>query len=304
MTIARLSAGLVVVGWLVAGALGSGCSGADDSSTVGGDSQSAQGPSVPPSTTVTAGPNVPIPTGTVTAGPNIPTPTATVTIGPVIPPALLYPGIDEPQKACQQLFAGSSFQGYLIEPVGDHGCPDISSSEGIWEEDSGDCTEAYCRSGFTAIGKAFYVGSAPLVTCRYLQPASEATPKDLYKSLETAVSYPEAFARDIQGILCAKLSGPPLPAGPIPDDLAPIPVCRKCSQANANKVSKPKLAFVPTVGRPRPAAPEPGRAFVAEWPRERGAVTTDRARDVSSKRPDPRDVDPNIDVVYEWAHAS
>jgi hypothetical protein len=237
MAFGRLSAGLVVAGCLVAGVLGGGCAGADaDEPSAGSSSDPAL-----------AGTITPIPT---------------ITVTPVPGPAPIFrPRIDNPAAACDALFDDSTFEGYLIELTGAETCPDISTSLGVWEEDPGDCLNS-CPANGLGVGKAFYVGTAPAAVCRYKRRPSifitypPPTPQQRFSALATALGYPDSVSRDIVGILCAKAAAFPVAgAGEItsaaPESpaeavaaavpLAPIPVCRKCSQANANKVSLPTL---------------------------------------------------------------
>lgn len=241
MAFGRLSAGLVVAGCLVAGVLGGGCAGADADEPTAGTSSD-------PALAGTIGP--------------IPTTNPTATTVPHLPPVLIRPRIDDPAAACDALFDGSSFEGYLIELTAAETCPDISTSLGTWEEDPGDCLNTSCPSNGLGVGKAFYVGSTPSAVCRYKRKPPFVltfplpTPQQRFNALATSLGYPDSITRDIKGILCAKAA--PLPiagSGEItsaaPESpaqavaaaapLAPIPVCRKCSQANANKVSLPAL---------------------------------------------------------------
>ena len=223
MTFGRLSVGLLVAGCLVAGTLGAGCAGGGgggDETAIGENAEAMQSSATP------------VPTISPTTVPN--------------PPWLptFRPQIDNPQEACDAVYSGSQFEGYLIEMAAGDTCPDISTSLGTWEEDPGDCTEAICYANQVVIGKAYYIGATPETACRYKRKVSTSpytfypppTPEMYYGKLKTALGYPDQISRDIQGILCVKTSDI-LMASVVATPDAYIPVCRKCALANANRVS-------------------------------------------------------------------
>lgn len=210
MTFGRILAGLVVSGWLLAGAS---CAetGAD-----AGDPNASE----PTDTTRLAAQNPP---GVPTQMPN-----------PVPVPPYLSPRLSNPTGACSSLLPDSTFQGYLIErAAGANLCPDIQTSLGTWVGSDIDLSPSYSDMYFPQ--DSFFVGTKTANTCLYVRdnkpPVLVATAAQRYEALLTALNYPNNPTRDMLGLDCMPNNPPAAPSY-----ISGIPMCRKCAVAHDSAI--------------------------------------------------------------------
>ncbi|HEU4410625.1 MAG TPA: hypothetical protein VFS43_35545 [Polyangiaceae bacterium] len=219
MTFGRRSVGLVLSGWLIAGAVGAGCAGpAADGDGAADAADAAAEPSLKTAAAIT----------TVS-----PTPTMTTTAPPF--PFTLDPRIDNPAAACDAVLDGSTFDGYLIEPTGDGLCPAIGTSTGTWQGDAnwrpvGDEEQMEMpRNAYFVAAKADDFCVYRKTTTIFIYPPP--SPAQNYGALQTALGYPYNVSRDLLGVLC-KPADAPLTS----NAAAYIPGCRKCALATDSAV--------------------------------------------------------------------
>lgn len=212
MTFGRILAGLVVSGWLVAGA-----SCAEPGADAGDASESEQAPD----TTRLTGQNPP---GVPTQMPNPPVPM----------PPYLSPRLSNPTGACTSLLPDSTFQGYLIErAAGADLCPDIHTSLGTWVGSDIDLSPGYPAMYFPQ--DSFFVGPKTANTCLYVRdnkpPVLVSTAAQRYEALLTALNYPNNPTRDMLGLDCMPNAPPAAPSY-----ISGIPMCRKCAVAHDSSI--------------------------------------------------------------------
>ncbi|MCU0681417.1 MAG: hypothetical protein MUF34_04010 [Polyangiaceae bacterium] len=214
MTFGRILAGLVVSGWLMAGA---------SCAETGADAGDANEREPTTDTTRLAAQNPP----------GVPTQQPT---NPQIPmPPYLSPRLSNPTGACSTLLPNSTFKGYLVERnAGSNMCPDIQTSLGTWVGSDIDLSPGY--SDMYVPQDSFFVSAKTANTCLYLRdnkpPFYIPTPTaaQYYNALLTALNYPNNPTRDMLGLVCE----PVAPA--VTSNISGIPMCRKCAVAHESAI--------------------------------------------------------------------